>query len=35
MANTALATAGNQSLMAQAFKNAIIAGREGYLSSKQ
>ena len=33
MANTALATAGNQSLMAQAFKNAIIAGREGYLSS--
>ena len=32
MANTALATAGNQALMAQAFRNAIIAGREAYLS---
>ena len=35
MANTALATAGNQSLMAQAFRNAIVAGREAYLSSKE
>lgn len=34
MANTALATAGNLPLMAQAFKNAIIAGREAYLSRK-
>ena len=33
MANTALATAGNQSLMAKAFRNAIIAGREAFLSS--
>lgn len=32
MANTALATAGNMSLMAQAFHGAIIAGREAYLS---
>ena len=32
MANTVLATAGNLPLMAQAFKNAIIAGREAYLS---
>ncbi len=32
MANTALATAENLPLMAQAFKNAIIAGREAYLS---
>lgn len=35
MANTALATAENQSLMAQAFRNAIIAGREAYLSSSE
>ncbi|MBR6403490.1 MAG: thiazole synthase [Eubacterium sp.] len=34
MANTALRAAGNQPLMAQAFKNAIIAGREAYLSGK-
>jgi thiazole synthase len=32
MANTALATAGNQHLMAEAFRNAIIAGRQAYLS---
>ena len=32
MANTALATAGDISLMASAFKNAIIAGRAAYLS---
>lgn len=32
MANTALATAENQSLMAQAFRNAIAAGREAYLA---
>ena len=32
MANTALSKAGNLPLMAQAFKNAIIAGREAYLS---
>ncbi len=32
MANTALATAGNLPLMASAFKNAIKAGREAYLS---
>lgn len=34
MANTALRAAGNQPLMAQAFKNAIIAGREAYLSAR-
>ena len=33
MANTALATAGNLPLMAQAFRLAIIAGRDAYLSS--
>ena len=32
MANTALATAGNLTLMAQAFKQAIEAGRKAYLS---
>ncbi len=32
MANTALATAGDLSLMASAFKNAIEAGRKAYLS---
>ncbi len=32
MANTAVATAGNIPLMAQAFKKAIEAGREAYLS---
>ena len=32
MANTALATAGNLPLMAQAFKEAIAAGRKAYLS---
>lgn len=32
MANTALATAGNLPLMASAFKKAIEAGRQGYLS---
>lgn len=32
MANTALATAGNLTLMASAFKKAIEAGREAYLS---
>ena len=32
MANTALATAGNLPIMADAFKRAIIAGREAYLS---
>ena len=32
MANTALATAGNLPLMAQAFKEAIKAGRKAYLS---
>lgn len=32
MANTALATAGNLSLMARAFKSAIEAGRNAYLS---
>lgn len=32
MANTAIATAGNIPLMAQAFKKAIEAGREAYLS---
>ena len=32
MANTALATAGDLPLMASAFKDAIIAGREAYLS---
>ena len=32
MANTALATAGNLPVMADAFKRAIIAGREAYLS---
>lgn len=32
MANTALATAGNLPLMAQAFKSAIEAGRKAYLS---
>ena len=33
MANTALATAGNLQLMAEAFYSAIKAGREAYLSS--
>ena len=32
MANTALATAGDLPLMASAFKNAIIAGRQAYLA---
>lgn len=32
MANTAIATAGNVDLMAAAFKNAIIAGRQAYLA---
>ena len=32
MANTAIATAGNISAMAKAFKNAIEAGRTAYLS---
>jgi len=32
MANTAIATAGNIPLMAEAFKNAINAGRSAYLS---
>ena len=32
MANTALATAGDLTLMAQAFKQAIEAGRKAYLS---
>ncbi len=32
MANTALATAGNLPMMAQAFKNAIDAGRKAYLA---
>jgi thiazole synthase len=32
MANTAIATAGNIPAMANAFKNAIIAGRSAYLS---
>ena len=32
MANTAIATAGNVPLMAEAFKKAIEAGREAYLS---
>ena len=32
MANTALATAGNLPQMASAFKKAIAAGREAYLS---
>lgn len=32
MANTALATAGNLTLMAKAFRKAIEAGREAYLS---
>ena len=32
MANTAIATAGDVGLMAQAFKNAIIAGRQAYLA---
>lgn len=32
MANTALATAGNLQLMAEAFQSAIKAGREAYLS---
>ncbi len=32
MANTALATAGNLSVMASAFKNAIEAGRKAYLA---
>lgn len=30
MANTAIATAGNVDMMAKAFKNAIIAGRQAY-----
>ena len=32
MANTALATAGDLTLMAAAFRKAIEAGREAYLS---
>ena len=32
MANTAIATAGNVALMAEAFKQAILAGRSAYLS---
>lgn len=32
MANTAIATAGNVELMASAFKNAIVAGRQAYLA---
>lgn len=32
MANTAVATAGNVPMMAEAFKNAIIAGRTAYLA---
>jgi len=32
MANTAVATAGDVPAMAEAFKNAIIAGRQAYLS---
>ncbi len=32
MANTAIATAGDIPMMAEAFKNAIIAGRKAYLS---
>ncbi len=32
MVNTAIATAGDVPMMAKAFKNAIIAGREAYLS---
>ena len=32
MANTAIATAGDIPAMASAFKNAINAGREAYLS---
>ena len=34
MANTALANAGNQHMMAQAFRKAIQAGREAYLSGR-
>ena len=32
MANTAIATAGNVDIMAAAFKNSIIAGRQAYLA---
>jgi thiazole synthase len=32
MANTAIATAGDIPLMAEAFKNAINAGRKAYLA---
>ena len=32
MANTAVATAGNVELMAEAFKKAIEAGRSAYLA---
>ena len=32
MANTAIATAGNVAVMAEAFKKAIVAGRSAYLS---
>ena len=32
MANTAIATAGNITAMAEAFKNAITAGRQAYLA---
>ena len=32
MANTAIATAGDIPMMAEAFKNAIIAGRKAYLA---
>ncbi len=35
MANTALASAANQHLMANAFKYAIMAGREAYLSGSE
>jgi thiazole synthase len=32
MANTAIATAGNIPQMAEAFRDAIVAGRKAYLS---
>ncbi len=35
MANTALSTAGNLPLMAEAFRKAVQAGRDAYLSSMQ
>ena len=34
MANTAIATAGDVPLMAEAFKNAVEAGRRAYLSGR-